>query len=95
VLAVDPEQVRAAARRELARDRARRAAPPAPLLPAPGLPRTPTAPAIGLPPARGLPTAPTAVQAQRRNSAAGCVGCAVVLVFIALVAVIVVAGMSR
>ncbi|GAA3431530.1 hypothetical protein [Kutzneria kofuensis] len=95
---VDIEQVRAAARRELARDRARRAAPPvqpAPLPPAPGLQRTRTAPAIGLQAAGGLPPAPAAIQAQRRNSAAGCVGCAVVLLFIALMAVVVVVGMQR
>jgi hypothetical protein len=95
---VDHDRVREAARRELARDRARRAAPPVqptPLPPAPGLQRTRTAPTVGLPAAGGLPPAPAAVQAQRRNSAAGCVGCAVVLLFIALMAVVVVVGMQR
>jgi len=95
---MDHDRVREAARRELARDRARRAAPPrrpTPIPPAPGLQRTWTAPAIGLPAAGGLPPAPAAVEAQRRNSAAGWVGCAVVLLFIALMAVVVVVGMQR
>jgi hypothetical protein len=85
---VDPEQVRAAAQRELARDRARRAArpaPPAPLPPAPGLQYTRSAPTIGLPAAGGLPPAAAAQQVQRKNNAAGCVGCAVVLVFVFIV----------
>jgi hypothetical protein len=68
---------------------------PTPLPPAPGLRRTPTAPTIGLPAAGGLPPAPQAMQTQRRSSAAGCVGCAVVLMFVALVAVMVLVGMQR
>jgi hypothetical protein len=95
---IDQDKIREAARRELARDRARRAAPPrppAPMLPAPGLQHTRTASTIGLQAAGGLPPAPAAQQAQRRNSAAGCVGCFVVLFFIALIAVVVVAGMQR
>jgi hypothetical protein len=68
---------------------------PAPLPPAPGLQYTRTAQTIGLPAAGGLPPAPQATQAERRNNTAGCVGCAVVLVFILLMAVVVVAGMQR
>src|SRR3954468_10467343 len=93
---IDHDKVREAARRELARDRARRAAPPfqpAPLPPAPGLQHTRRAPAIGLQASGGLPPAPAAMQAQHRNNTAGCVGCAVVLLFIVLMAVVVVAGM--
>ena len=99
--AVDREWVRAAARRELARDRVRRAAPPSqptPLPPAPGLQRTRSAPTIGLPAAGGLPAAPSAVnEAQRKNAAAGCIGCAVVLVlvFVAFVAVMIIAGQGQ
>jgi hypothetical protein len=88
LVAVDPQQVRIAAQRELARDRARRAArpaPPTPLPPAPGLQYTRSAPTIGLPAAGGLPPAPGAQQVQRKNNAAGCVGCAVVLVFVFIV----------
>ncbi|MEV6607260.1 hypothetical protein [Kutzneria sp. NPDC051319] len=95
---VDRDLVREAARRELARDRTRRAAPPfrpTPLPPAPGLQRTRTAPTIGLPAAGGLPPVPAAEQAQRRSSTAGCVGCAVVLLFFALMAVVVVVGLQR
>ncbi|QUQ69697.1 hypothetical protein [Kutzneria sp. CA-103260] len=92
----DQQRVRAAAQRELARDRARRAAQPVqptPLPPAPGLQYTRSAPTVGLPAAGGLPPAPSAVQqAQRKNAAAGCIGCAVVLVFAVIVlAVLVVA----
>ena len=96
--AIDQDKVREAARRELARDRTRRAAAPrqpAPMPPAPGLQHTRTAQSIGLPTAGGLPPVPAAQQAQRRNTAAGCVGCAVVLFFIVLIAVVVVAGMQR
>lgn len=92
---VDHERVRAAARRELARDRTRQAAPPVqptPLPPAVGLPRVQTT--VGLPGARSLPPVPDAIQTQRKNAASGCIGCAVVLVlvFVAFVAVVIVAG---
>ncbi|HEY0496787.1 MAG TPA: hypothetical protein VGD48_13675 [Kutzneria sp.] len=85
---IDHDKVREVARRELARDRARRAAPPfqpASLPSAPGLQRTRTAPTIGL----------QATEAERRNNTAGRVGCAVVLLFILLMGVVVVAGMQR
>jgi hypothetical protein len=96
---LDPEHVRAVARREVARDRSRRAQPSVPFAPAQGLPRTPTAPNFGLPAARGMPVAPDAIQQQapRRNAAAGCIGCAVVLVFvfIALAVVVVALGSQQ
>ena len=96
---VDHERVREAARRELARDRARRAAPPSqptPLPPAPGLQYTRSAPTIGLPTAGGLPPAPSAVQqTQRKNAAAGCIGCAVVLVFVFIVLAVVVVALGN
>ncbi|MFI9381182.1 hypothetical protein [Kutzneria sp. NPDC052558] len=93
------QQVRAAAQRELARDRARRPAPPpyqpTPLPPAAGLPYTRSAPTIGLQAAGGLPPAPSAVQqTQRKNAAAGCIGCAVVLVFVFIVLVVVVVAVG-
>jgi hypothetical protein len=92
----DQERVRAAARRELARDRTRRAAPPALLPPAPGLKYTRSAPTIGLPSAGGLPPAPSAVQqTQRKNAAAGCIGCAVVLVFAFIVLAVVVVALGN
>jgi hypothetical protein len=93
------DQVREAARRELARDRVRRASPPpyrpTPLPPAPGLRRTRSAPAIGLPAAGGLPPLPSAVQqTQRKNAAAGFIGCAVVLVFVFIVLAVVVVALG-
>lgn len=93
---VDHEQVRAAARRELARDRARRAqqpAQPTPLPPAPGLRTARSAPTIGAPAVRGLPADPSA-QIQRKNAASGCVGCAVVLVFVFIVLAVVVVALG-
>jgi hypothetical protein len=98
LIPVDHGQVREAARRELARDRTRRAAKPyqpTPLPPAPGLQRTRSAPMVGLPAAGGLPPAPAAVQeTQRKNAAAGCIGCAVVLVFVVIVLAVVVVALG-
>ena len=92
---VDHERVRAAARRELARDRTRRASQPAMLPPAPGLARTSSAPNFGLPASRGLPPVPDAIQqGPRRNAAAGFIGCAVVLVFVFIVLAVVVVALG-
>ena len=94
-LPVNHDRVRAAARREVARDRTRRASQPAVLPPAAGLARKSSAPNFGLPASRGLPPAPDAIQqGPRRNAAAGFIGCAVVLVLVFIVLAVVVVALG-